>query len=59
MLAQALAHLGCRAGLPPDHKHSPQPLLQQLDPLGDGRGCDVEVLRSPLEAAGADDRREG
>jgi hypothetical protein len=36
-----------------------QPLLQRLDPVGDGRGCDFEVLRSPLEAAGADDRREG
>jgi hypothetical protein len=27
--------------------------------LGHGRGSDVELLRGPLEAAGADDGRQG
>jgi hypothetical protein len=58
MLAQALANLGCGAGLTPDHKHNPEPLLQQLDPLRDGRGRDVEVLGRPLEAAGSNDSRK-
>ena len=35
------------------------PVLQRLDPLGDGRGGDIERLRGPFEAAFPDHRRQG
>jgi hypothetical protein len=33
MLAQALADVGCRAGLTPDHEYDSKPLLKEFDPL--------------------------
>ena len=36
-----------------------EPLLQRLDPLADGRWCDVQLPRRRLEAAFAEHRGEG
>ena len=33
VLAQALADVGCRAGLTPDHEYDSKPLLKEFDPL--------------------------
>src|SRR5688500_17666865 len=58
MLTQALTRLGRQAGLAPHHENGADPLLQQFDPLGDGRRSDVQLLGSLLEAARAHYGRE-
>jgi hypothetical protein len=59
VLAQTLTRRRASAGDAPHHQDRPQPLFQKLHALGHGRGGDVELLRRPLEAAGADDSRQG
>ena len=57
--AQALADLGCEAGLAAHDEDGADPLLQELDPLGHGRGRHVQMLGRLFETAGPDHGREG
>ena len=66
-----LEHLGLRgqpqqrnsgsgrpAGFLTDDQYLPDPLLQSLDPLTDGRRCDMQSLGGRIEAAQLHHRRE-
>ena len=59
MAAQPVALLRRDARLAARDQHGPQPLLQLLHALRDGRGRHPELARRPLEAAGLHNRRDG